>query len=50
LSQEKYQTILVDKYIEDNPFGNLSYQMAKESVASIMKKKSIRKSFKIITD
>ncbi len=50
LSQEKYQKILVEKYIEDNPFGKLSYQAAQESGTSYMKKKSIRKSFKIITN
>ena len=50
LSQDKYQEMLVEKYVEDQPFGNLSYQAAKESGASFMKKKSIRKSFKIISD
>ncbi len=49
LSQEKYQNILVEKYVEDEPFGNLSYQAAKEAGAGFMKRKSIRKSFKIIT-
>jgi hypothetical protein len=49
LTQEKYQKILVEKEIKDNPFGNLSFDMAKEAGASFMKKKSIRKSFKTIS-
>ncbi len=49
LSQEKYQEILVEKHVEDNPFGNLSYQAATAASGSNLKKKSIRKSFKIIS-
>ncbi len=47
LTQEKYQEILVDKEIKDNPFGRISYQRALESNGSNMKRKSIRKVFKI---
>jgi len=50
LSQEKYQNILVEKYVEDEPFGRLRYEEMKESSATFNKKKSIRKSFKIISD
>lgn len=47
LTQEYYQGILKDKEVQENPFGDLSYQAARETGASFMKKKSIRKSFKI---
>ena len=49
LNNEYYQSILVDKEIEDDPFGRTSYGSAK-SEGSFMLKKSIRKTFKIISE
>lgn len=46
LNNEYYQSILIEKEIEDLPFGYISYETIKES-GSFMKRKSIRQSFKI---
>lgn len=46
LNSEKYQNILDEEYIEDEPFGKLSYRAIEES-GSFMHRKALRKSFKL---